>query len=273
MKNKIVLVTGSTDGIGKQTALELAEMGAIVLIHGKDNRKCESTLDEIKKISGNTDLKYFIADLSSFVSIRQLAREINKSFESIDVLINNAGVFANKRELNSDGIEMTFMVNHLAPFLLTNLLQEKIKRAQSARIINVSSIAHMRAKLDFDNLNSEKDFNGYAVYSLSKLANILFTYELAERLKDTSVTVNALHPGVITTKLLFQGFGIRGSSVKVGAETSVYLASSEEVKNITGKYFDKKKPVRSSKESYDKLNQKKLWEVSERVCGNFLDGA
>lgn len=262
---KTILVTGSTDGIGKQTALELAEMGHRVLIHGRNKRKCESAIEYILNQVPDADLGYFISDFASLDEVRSMAEKINSEIETLDVLINNAGIYMKKRELSKDGYEMTFAVNHLAPFLLTNLILELIKKSDDGRIINVSSIASQRAVLNFDDLQTEKNFDGYSAYALSKLANILFTYELAERLNDTDVTVNCLHPGVISTKLLHVGFGMGGGSLKEGAETSVYLASSPEVKNYTGKYFLSKKTVPTSSITYDKDSRKKLWEISEKL--------
>ncbi|PJA97424.1 MAG: short-chain dehydrogenase [Ignavibacteriales bacterium CG_4_9_14_3_um_filter_34_10] len=265
--NKIFLITGSTDGIGKQTACELAKTNDTVIIHGRDKKKCLSTIKWIKSKVKDAQLDFVTADLSSLDDIRKMAAEISTKFSKLDVLINNAGVYKHERELSQHGFEMTFAINHLAHFLLTNLLLPLLKNSDSARIINVSSIAHTRASMDFSNLNSENYFDGYYTYSLSKLANVLFTYELAERLSGNKITVNALHPGVISTKLLQSGFNIAGSSLKEGAATSVYLATSAEVEGVTGKYFIKSAESQSSPLSYSKEYQKKLWEASEKLVG------
>jgi NAD(P)-dependent dehydrogenase (short-subunit alcohol dehydrogenase family) len=265
--NKTILITGSTDGIGKQTALELAESGARILLHGRNQKEVEATVKEISANTHNHNIDFFISDLSSLSQVRELADAIKSKYNSLEILINNAGVFMNDLIITEDGYEMTFTVNHLAPFLLTHLLLDLLKRNPKSRIITVSSIAHQRGKLEFDNLHGEKLFDGYGAYSLSKLANILFTYELADRLAGTGITVNCFHPGVITTKLLRQGFRMTGDSLKEGAETAVYLASSLEVENVSGKYFFKKKPISSSPLTYDTKLRKKFWELSEQLTG------
>lgn len=267
MKDKIILVTGATDGIGKQTAYELAKTGAHVIVHGRSGNKCNSIADWLKNETGNKNISTTAADFSSLAEVRQMAEELKNKFEHIDVLLNNAGVYMNEKKLSADEYEMTFAVNHLAPFLLTNLLLDLVKNSNAGRIINVSSVAHSRAQLKWDNLNCEKYFEGYYAYSLSKLANVLFTYELADRLRDANVTVNSLHPGVISTKLLHAGFSISGNSLEEGAKTSVYLATSPEVEGVTGKYFVRCKEEKSSSISYDKEVQRKMWEVSEAMTG------
>ncbi len=262
---KNILVTGANDGIGKQTALELAKLGHNVFIHARNKSKCESAIEFIEKKVEGADLGYFIADFSSLAEVRTMAEKMNSELSHLDVLINNAGVYMKKRELSSDGFEMTFAVNHLAPFLLTNLTLNLLKNSEEGRIINVSSIASQRANFDFDNLQGEKSFDGYGAYALSKLANILFTFELAERLESSNITVNCLHPGVIGTKLLHKGFGMGGGSLEEGSETSVYLAVSPEVKNITGKYFLSKKIVPTSAITNDTEIRRKFWDKSEEL--------
>jgi len=267
VKGRTVLITGATDGIGKQTALELARLGARVLVHGRNLARGEAVLNEVRRKTGNDQLELFIADLASLRQVRELAEAIRKAHDRLHVLINNAGVFMNKRKLTEDGLETTFAVNYLAPFLLTHLLLETLKRSAPARIINISSVAHQRSHVAFDNLQGEKRFDGYGAYALSKLGNILFTYELAERLQGTGVTANALHPGVITTKLLRAGFGSTGEGLEAGAETPVYLASATAVEGITGKYFVRKQAVLSAPATQDRNLRKKFWEVSERLAG------
>ena len=186
------------------------------------------------------------------------------------MLINNAGVFENEKIFTSDGYEMTFGVNHLAHFLLTILLLDLIKSSAPSRIINVSSMAHSGNEFDLENLNSEKSFSSYNAYAISKAANILFTYKLAKDLEGTGVTVNALHPGVISTKLLHKGWGIGGASLESGAATSVYLASSDEVEGVTGKYFSNKRRSRSSSLTHDEELQQKLWDISYKMVEKFL---
>jgi NAD(P)-dependent dehydrogenase (short-subunit alcohol dehydrogenase family) len=256
---KTVLVTGSTDGIGKQTALELAKRGFHVIVHGRKEAKCVRTRDEILYNVNNAELDYVVADFASFDSVRILFEEIKMKYDKLDVLVNNAGVFMNERVITADGFEATFQINHLSPFLLTNLLFPLIEKSDDGRIVNVSSIAHKWAKLDFDNLNGEKGYDGQNAYSISKLANILFTYKL-HRMTKGKPAVNALHPGVIGTKLLYAGWGMGGDSLENGAKTSVYLASSEEVKGVSGKYFVNMKEEKSSPITYDENLQDEFWQ-------------
>jgi NAD(P)-dependent dehydrogenase (short-subunit alcohol dehydrogenase family) len=265
MRNRVVMVTGSTDGIGKQTALELASMGATVLLHGRNAEKGQQTLKEICNKTGNKELEFYLADLSSQKQIRELAKAIIQKHDKLHVLINNAGVYEPYRNLTEDGLEMTFAVNSVAPLLLTNLLLDLLKKSAPSRIIMVTSMAHEGATVDWDNLQGEKSYDGYEAYALSKLAVLLLAYELARRLEGTRVTVNCLHPGVIDTKLLRAGWGSGGADVKEGAETHVFLASSPTVENITGKYFDNKQPVSSSPLSYDQTLQKRFWQLGEKL--------
>jgi retinol dehydrogenase-12 len=271
MKGKICLVTGANSGIGFETAKALARMGARVGLICRTPAKCEDAKSAILQAVPSAELDGFTADLSSQAEIRRVAADIKRTYPKIDVLINNAGIVENTFKRSVDGIEMTFAVNHLAYFLLTNLLLELIKAAAPSRIINVSSAAHFGARMDFDNLQGEKGYNGWRAYSQSKLANILFTYELARRLAGTGVTVNCLHPGVIGTKL-FRNLGIINTlagiflaSPEKGAETSVYLASSPEVEGVTGKYFDNKRAVPSSSASYNEADAKRLWQISAEL--------
>jgi NAD(P)-dependent dehydrogenase (short-subunit alcohol dehydrogenase family) len=268
MENKVILVTGSTDGIGKQTALQLARKGSHILVHGRDFPSAQTVVEEIRNASGNSNVDALAADLASQEQVRQLALDIHDRFDRLNVLINNAGVTKRERQLTEDGLGTTFAVNHLATFLLTNLLLDLIKSSAPSRIINVSSTTHQRVKyVDFDNLQGEKHYDGLQAYALSKLGNILFTYELAERLKDDQVTVNCLHPGVVDTKLLRVNYSPMGISPNQGAETSVYLASSTEVNGITGRYFVNKRPVDSSPLSYDIELRRDFWKVSARLTG------
>ena len=278
MKDKICLITGATSGIGKATALALAKMGATLVINGKDRDRGENTIQEIERISGNEKLELMIANLSSFEQVRKLASDIQKKYDKIDVLINNAGVFYSYREYSADGIEMQFAVNHLGHFLLTNLLLENLKKSKAARVINVSSNAHYQGTINFDDINFEKRYFGWTVYCQSKLANVLFTHELVNRVDKNLVTVNAMHPGVVRTKfadkhvsLIYRiGWNLQKPfmiSAEEGAETIIYLATSKEVTNITGKYFVKCKQQRTSEISYNKEIAEKLLDLSVRLCG------
>ena len=268
MDGKVVLVTGSTDGIGKQTAYSLARKGAIVLMHGRNSLRGENVLEEIHRTTGNTSLQFFQAELSSAKVVRKLADQIIESHDRLDVLINNAGTFQQERRLNDDGLEITFAVNYLVQFRLTHELLDLLKRSSSksasSRIVNVASAAHWNASaMDWSNLQGEKRYDGFEAYARSKLAVVLFTYALARRLVGTSVTANCLHPGVIRTKLLRAGFGdYPGDKPENGARTSVYLASSPMVEGISGRYFERCKPVQSSPISYDIELREKLWRIS-----------
>jgi len=230
MEGKIVLVTGPTDGIGKETALGIARMGARVLLHGRNAEKGRRVQKEIREKSGNDRIEFFLADLSLQREVRRLAAEVEKEHDRLDVLVNNAGVFMRVRRLTAEGIETTFAVNHLAPFLLTNLLLGHLKKSWPSRIATVSSIAHRDAQVDWSNLQGERRFDGYDAYdaySLSKLGNLLFTYELSRRLNGSGVDANALHPGVVRTKLLRAGFGdYPGDDPRKGAMASIRLATS-----------------------------------------------
>jgi NAD(P)-dependent dehydrogenase (short-subunit alcohol dehydrogenase family) len=262
----MVLVTGATAGIGLQTAFDLARQGILVLVHGRSQEKVDKARRAIEEEGGNTAGVVF--DLASLASIRQGVEELERRFPRLDVLVNNAGVFMNERELSEDGFELTFHVNHLAPFLLTNLLLKGLLKGPGARIVNVSSIAHSRGRMRFEDLQLTRGFQGYAAYAQSKLANILFTFELAERLPAEQVTANCLHPGVVSTKLLVEGFGMQGSdTVEEGAETSVFLATSEDVAGVTGRYFARQREVNPAPQALDVAARKQLWELSEKLSG------
>ncbi len=268
MEDRVVLITGSTDGIGKQTALELAQRGIRILVHGKDPKRGKRVIEEISRASESSKLELFIADLSSLNQVRNLAERIRQENDHLDVLINNAGVYEKNYRVSKDGFEMTFAVNHLAHFLLTMLLLDIIKKAPQGRIINVSSIAHFNSPdIEFDNLDLKKRYSGYAAYAQSKLCNVLFTYELAERLKGTNVTVNCLHPGVIDTKLMRASFSMGGAPVTEGAQTPVYLATAPELRNTSGHFFCDQQETASSIYSYDSEVRKQLWQISFQLTG------
>jgi retinol dehydrogenase-14 len=267
MRNKVILITGSTDGISRQTAVELAALGATVLVHARNPARGKVVVEEIQTSTGNRKVDLFIADLASLKQVRELAAEFHRRYDRLDVLINNAGVFMNERKLTEDGFEMTYAINHLAPFLLTNLLLDLLKKSAPSRVITVSSVAHTRGRIDFENLQAEKTFGGYYAYALTKLANILFAHQLARQLEGTGVTSNCLHPGVIGTKLLRAGFNMPGASTADGAETLIHLASSPEVERVTGKYFQNKISISSSPVTYDETLQQELWKVSQKQTG------
>ncbi len=266
MSGKTVLITGATDGIGKETAAQLADMGAGVIVHGRNAEKTEKVREEIVVRTGNSGVEIIVADLSAMANVRSLAAEIRSRFDHLDVLINNAGVYMKELIRTPDGFEMTFAVNHLAPFLLTNLLLPLVKASAPARVITVSSVAHGSARLDLDNLNAEKSFHGWGAYCISKLGNLLFTFELARRLAGSSVTANALHPGTIDTNML-QKLGMNGRPVADGAETPVYLASSPEAAEISGEYFNHKRIAKPSDLARDEGLQKNFWEISSNLVG------
>jgi NAD(P)-dependent dehydrogenase (short-subunit alcohol dehydrogenase family) len=266
MHGKICLVTGSTSGIGKATALGLAKLGATIVMVARDKDRGEATRSEIQTKSGNDSVDLLLADFASQASIRQMVQDFGQKYSRLDVLVNNAGISPVKRTLTVDGIEKTFAVNVLAYFLLTNLLLDVLKTSAPARIVNVASAAH--SPINFDDLQREKHFGWMDVYSQSKFGTILFTYELARRLQGTGVTANCLHPGVIGTNLMRELPPVAGwfmklffSSPEKGAETSIYLASSAEVEGVSGKYFIKRKEAMSSKETYDEAAQQRLWQI------------
>ena len=263
----VVLVTGSTDGIGRETATRLVGMGATVLIHARSRERGQEALSELRGGTGSDKLELVVGDLSSMTEVRDMAEQVRAEYDGLDVLINNAGVVARERTETEDGHELTFAVNHLAPFLLTSLLLDELKRSAPSRIVTVSSELHERARMDFDDPQLGRDWGPRKAYNQSKLANVMFTYELARRLEGTGVTANAVHPGVVGTKLLRRGFGARGSSASGAAEALAYLATSPELEGVTGRYFRKGREADSSRASHDEEAQRKLWKLSERLCG------
>ncbi len=275
MTGKTCLVTGANAGIGKATALGLAEMGATVVMVCRDRNRGEAALAWVREKSRNVQVSLVVSDLSSQTAIRDLASKIESQFPALHVLINNAGVIPRERAVTVDKIETQFAVNHLAYFLLTNLLLDLLIASAPARIINVSSRAHRRAAIDFDDLGSERAYHPVQVYSRTKLANLLFTYELSRRLRGTQVTANCLHPGLIGTRLLgdFLPRGLQfaarllGSSPEKGARTSLFLASSPQVEGVSGEYFVNRRAVSSSGESYDEEAATRLWRISSNLTG------
>ena len=280
MEGKLCLITGATDGIGKETAKCLAEFNARLILVGRDQSKGESVRNELVVQTGNDQIDIMTADLSNMNAIQNLSAEIHKKHNKLNVLINNVGAFFSKREITDEGFEKTFALNHLGYFLLTKLLLDLIKKSTDARIVNVSSRAHAGSTINFDDPQGEKDFSGWSAYKQSKLMNIMFTYKLAELLQNTQITVNTLHPGFVRTRFGDNNDGMVGIglklakkigaiSIKKGAATSVFLASSPTVKGVTGKYFVKCKPEKSSAASYNKSNIDRLWKTTEQ-CLAFL---
>lgn len=277
MHGKICLITGASSGIGKVTALELARHGATVVMVCRNAAKGSAAQNEIQAASGNAAVDMLLADLSSMASVRELAETFQQQYPRLDVLINNAGIYRSRYTETSDGFEQTFAVNHLAPFLLTNLLRNLLIASAPARIITVSSEGHRWARIAFDDLHGKRGYNGMRAYTQSKLANILFTYELARQLAGTGVTANCLHPGGVATNFAKEDAGLFGIMFSMmrpflrtpeqGAETSIYLATASEVADITGTYFRDKRPARSSPSSYDQATWQRLWRVSAELVG------
>jgi retinol dehydrogenase 14 len=277
MVGRTVLVTGGTGGIGRATALGLTAMGAHVAITGRDGARTESAAREVRT-AGSGQVDVFVADLSSQEEVRRLAGEVLLRLSRVDVLVNNVGGYWNTRHLTADGLERTFAVNHLAPYLLTNLLLERLTRNGPARIVTVASNAQAMGRIDFDDLQGERSYSGARAYNQSKLANVLFTYELARRLVGTSVTANALHPGVVRTAFgaedpgrvqrLFVPF-LRPfmKTPAQGAATSIHVATVPDLEQVTGLYFAKSRSRRSSKRSYDPVVAERLWQVSAELVG------
>jgi NAD(P)-dependent dehydrogenase (short-subunit alcohol dehydrogenase family) len=266
----VCLVTGATSGIGKATATGLAALGATVIVHGRDADRCDNTAHLIRRVAGHDRAHCAIADFTSLDAVRDMADEVLEHHEALHVVVNNAGTYMQGRKETVDGFETTFQVNHLAPFLLTNLLLDRLAESAPARIVNVTSVAHTQVhEVDFEDLQAEKGYSAYGAYALSKLANVLFTYELARRLEGTGVTANCLHPGVIATKLLHEGFpGTAGESSEEGAATSIYVATSPELEGVTGRYFRDLEEVPSARISHDRELQRRMWDASAELTGS-----
>jgi NAD(P)-dependent dehydrogenase (short-subunit alcohol dehydrogenase family) len=275
MEGKVALITGGTSGIGEAAATALAAMGAEVVVSGRNKERGEAAVGEIRDRSGSERVSLMLADLAVQAQVRALARAFKEQHDRLDVLVNNAGIIQSRRAESPDGIELTLAVNHLAPFLLTNLLLDLLKQSAPSRIITVSSEARRGAEIDFDDLQSERRYRAFRVYGMTKLANILFTYELAERLRGAGVVANCLHPGGVNTNfgnnnrslglLLFRAFKPFMRTPEQGADTVVYLAVSPETGKMTGRYLTDRKVVSSYEEPHDVVAQKRLWEVSEEL--------
>lgn len=273
---KIMIVTGATGGIGLITARELAATGARVVLVGRSEARLNDAVALITQHTPAAKLDLIQADLSSQAEVFAVVNTIKQRYDHIDVLINNAGAYYTTHQLSVDGIEMTWALNHMAPFLLTTQLLDLLRASAPARIITVASAAHQGAIIDFDDLEGKKRFNGWKAYGQSKLANIMFTYELAHRLEDSDVTANCLHPGFVATGFAQNNggwfakvFAVMQRYIAItpeqGAETSIFLARNDSVATTTGRYFDKCKPVPSSKVSYDVTTQRRLWQLSQNM--------
>jgi retinol dehydrogenase 14 len=277
MGGKTVLITGGTSGIGKATAVALAAMGADVVVVGRNPERGETAVEEIKAQSHSESVELMLADLSVQSEVRELAEEFLERHDRLDVLTNNAGLVQSKRTETPDGIETTLAINHLAPFLLTNLLLERLEQSAPSRVITVSSEAQRWGTMDFEDMQSRRKYRGFPVYGTTKLANIMFTYELAERLKGTGVTANCLHPGSVGTNfgqnnrspmaLFFRTFKPFMRSPEQGADTLIWLASSSEVDGVSGKYFSDRKEIEAKKVAYDPAARRRLWDISEDLTG------
>lgn len=278
MAGKTVLVTGGTGGIGKATAVGLAALGARVGITGRDQARAEQAAAAIARESSNPAVDVFAADMSSQAEVRRLAAQVLAAYPRLDVLVNNVGGFWAHRRLTADGLEHTFALNHLAPFLLTNLLLDRLKASAPSRVVTVSSGAQAMGRIDFDDLMGERRYSGQRAYNQSKLANVMFTYELARRLEGTGVTATVLHPGLVRT-----AFGAEDPTPMMGAltfiarffmktpaegaRTSIYLASSPEVEGVSGRYFANRRPRTSNRASYDFDATARLWRISGDLVG------
>src|SRR5215207_1335430 len=273
MSGKVALVTGGTGGIGKAAATALTSMGAEVVVVGRNAEKGEAAVAEIREETGNDDVSVLLADLSVQAEVRKLAEEFGERHDRLDVLVNNAGLVLSERNETPDGIEAQFAINHLAPFLLTNLLSDILKKSAPSRVVTVSSEAQRWGNMDFDDLQSTRKYKGFPVYGMTKLANIMFTYELAERLKGTGVSANCLHPGPVSTNfgknnrgamaLFFSAAKPFMRSPEQGADTLIWLASSPEVEGVSGKYFSDRKEIEAKKVAYDLAVRRTLWKISE----------
>ncbi len=272
LRGKVCVVTGATSGIGLVTARELARRGARLAVVGRNPAKAAAVVEQIRAATGNREVEAFLADLSLQHQVRNLARQLQERYDRLDVLVNNAGGIWLKRKLTAEGLEMTFAVNHLAYFLLTELLLDRLRTSAPARVVNVASDAHRKATLDFSNLQGEHGYNGWRQYCRTKLMNVLFTYELARRLAGTGVTANAVHPGWVATNfggnngwrgrlwhLVTRSFAL---SPTEGARTVIELAAAPELEGVSGRYFVRQRAVDSSAASHDQAAADRLWQVS-----------
>jgi len=269
MAEPLILVTGSTDGIGKATAAGLASGGAEVILHGRNEKKGKKVQRELTQTAGGGRPDLIIADYSRPDQIRRMATDLISRYSRLDVLVNDAGTYQKSRHVTEDGIEMTFDVNYLGPFLLTHLLLPLLRKSSAARIVTVASSAHEDVdRIDWDNLPGEPAYDAWGAYSLSKFADVTFTYTLARNLEGTGITANCLHPGVVDTKLSHAAApGISTITPEEGAQTSIWLARSPDVAGVSGRYFDNRRQIRSSDLSYDRDVQERLWKMADALTG------
>jgi NAD(P)-dependent dehydrogenase (short-subunit alcohol dehydrogenase family) len=267
---KTVLVTGATDGLGRHVARELAAKGATVLVHGRSQERLEAIVEDVRGQEGGGEVRSYLADFSSLAAVRGLAERILADEERLDVLVNNAGTVSRERLMSEDGVELTFAVNYLSNFLLTRLLMPLLRNSAPARIVNVASAG--QSPIDFSNPMLERGYDAMRAYSQSKLAQIMFTFELAEREGDAGITVNALHPAsLMDTKMVNEAFGYSMSTVEEGSEAVVRLALSSEVGDTTGAYFDGTSEARADRQAYEPQARERLWTLSEQLCGRLLE--
>ena len=265
-----ILVTGATDGLGKHVASALARRGATVLVHGRSPERLQVTLEELPGQTSTEKVGSYLADLSSLAAVRDLAERILSEYDRLDVLVNNAGIIVQERKESEDGYELTFAVNYLSHFLLTSLLLPLLKDSVPARVVNVASAG--QSPIDFDDPMLECGYEAMRAYSMSKLAQIMFTFKLAERLSGTGVSVNALHPAsLMDTKMVLDTFGYTMSTVEEGTQAVVRLAVSPKVEGVTGRYFDGRRQARANRQAYDPRVRNRLWVLSEQLCGRLLE--
>ena len=268
IEEQVILITGATDGLGKQAALELAKKGATVLLHGRNSKKTKQTFEEIRSATGNDKLKYYLADFAALEEVRHLAQSIKDKHDRLDILINNAGMGAGernnaKRELSQDGYELRFAVNYLAPFLLTHLILPLIQSSTPAKIINVASVG--QSAIDFDDVMLEKNYDGIRAYSQSKLALVMFTFDLAKKLKQ-DITVNCLHPAsLMNTKMVLETFGSSMSTIEEGTDALLYLVESPDLDEVTGEFFNGKQIAQADAQAYDEKARQQLWNLSKEL--------
>lgn len=271
LADKVVLITGATDGIGRGTADKFASLGAHVLLHGRSEQRLAETEAAIKSKTGNERLETYMADLSSLDDVRRLASDVGAHHDGLDILVNNAGIGRGPsghqhREESQDGFELRFQVNHLAPFLLTHLLLPLLRKNSPARVVNVASAA--QDAIDFDDVMLERSYDGTRAYSQSKLAMVMATIEWAARLNPKDITVNALHPGsLLDTKLVREAWGQAWGPIDIGIESEIYLATSPELEGTSGQYFDEKTLSKAHRQAYDAKAREQLWQLSERLTG------
>ena len=261
-----VLITGATNGLGRRVARDLAASGATVLLHGRDEERVETTVREIREETNNDKLRYYLADFSSLGEVRRLAEEVRTNHAHLDVLVNNAGVFTRERAVSRDGHEMTFAVNFLAPFLLTHLLVPLLRGSAPARVVNVASAG--QSPVNFDDPMLERGYDGMRAYAQSKLALVMFTFDLAGQLEGTDVTANCLHPATLMgTKMVLEEFGSASSDVQEGADATVYLVADPDLREVTGRYFEGQREARAEEQAYDPEARKRLRTLSEELTG------